>query len=64
MQAENWKKIKQVLNDALELETSERKIYLNKFDDEIRAEVESLLAFEEESEDAMRLTAVECVLSA
>lgn len=59
MQAENWKKIKQVLNDALELETSERKIYLNKFDDEIRAEVESLLAFEEESEDAMRLTAVE-----
>ncbi|HMS40968.1 MAG TPA: serine/threonine-protein kinase, partial [Pyrinomonadaceae bacterium] len=42
-----------------ELETSERKIYLNKFDDEIRTEVESLLAFENETEDVMRLTAVE-----
>ncbi len=59
MQAENWKIIKQVLNDALELETSERKNFLNKFDDEIRSEVESLLAFEEESEDSMRLAAVE-----
>ncbi len=59
MQAENWKKVKQVLNDVLELETSARKTYLSKFDGEIVSEVESLLAFETESEDALHLSAVE-----
>lgn len=59
MQAEDWKKVKNVLNEALELEISERRDFLNKFDAEIRAEVESLLAFEEESESVMRLSAVE-----
>lgn len=59
MQAAKWKKVKDVLNDVLELEVSERNRFLSNFDDEIRVEVESLLVFETESEDVMRLSAVE-----
>jgi serine/threonine protein kinase/tetratricopeptide (TPR) repeat protein len=61
MQPENWKKVKAVLDEALTLDASERRIFLNKpeIGDEIRAEVESLLAFETESEDLMHLSAVE-----
>ena len=61
MQAENWKKVKQLLDEVLSLETSERQRALqnSEISPEIRAEVESLLAFENESEDLMRLSAVE-----
>lgn len=61
MRPEDWKKVKEVLSDALELSEAERRPYLDKLglSPEIRAEVESLLAFETESEDVMRLSAVE-----
>ncbi len=61
MQAENWKKIKHLLDEVLQIETSERQNYLENADvsGEVRAEVESLLAFEGESEDLMHLSAVE-----
>ena len=61
MRPEDWKKVKEVLSDALELSEAERQPYLDKLglSPEIRAEVESLLAFETESEDVMRLSAVE-----
>ncbi|HEX9960143.1 MAG TPA: serine/threonine-protein kinase, partial [Pyrinomonadaceae bacterium] len=61
MQAENWKKVKAVLDEALTLDAAARRVFLNELEigDEIRAEVESLLAFETESEDLMHLSAVE-----
>jgi eukaryotic-like serine/threonine-protein kinase len=61
MQAENWKKVKELLDEVLQIETSERRNYLKNsgVKAEIRAEVESLLAFESESEDLMRFSAVE-----
>ncbi len=61
MKAENWKKVKEVLEDALALEFSARETFLKNADlsPEIRAEVESLLAFETEAEDLMHLSAVE-----
>ncbi|HXG86669.1 MAG TPA: hypothetical protein VNI84_21805 [Pyrinomonadaceae bacterium] len=61
MKAENWKNIKDVLLEALYLDSSERPGFLEKADisSEVRGEVESLLAFEEDSEDLMRLSAVE-----
>ena len=61
METENWKNIKDVLLDALNLRDFERREFLDKADitPEVRAEVESLLAFEEESEDLMHLSAVE-----
>ncbi|HQU83675.1 MAG TPA: protein kinase [Pyrinomonadaceae bacterium] len=61
MQAENWKKVKKLLDEALQIEASRRQFFLKtaKVSDEIRAEVESLLAFEEEAEAAMNLSAVE-----
>jgi len=61
MQPENWGKVKALLDEVLELAPSERQSFLDKFElnTEIRAEVESLLAFENESEDLMRLSAVE-----
>ncbi len=61
MQAENWKNIKAVLTEALNLDASERREFLENADisAEVRSEVESLLTFEEESEDLMHLSAVE-----
>ena len=61
MQPENWKKVKEILDEVLELETSKRQDFLNKsnIDSEIRAEIESLLGFEEQSENLMNLSAVE-----
>ena len=61
MQPENWQKVKEILDEVLELETSERPDFLDKsdIDSEIRAEVESLLAVENESENLMNLSAVE-----
>ncbi|MBK7707376.1 MAG: serine/threonine protein kinase [Acidobacteria bacterium] len=59
MDPEKWNKIKQVVNDALELEPSERLEFLERFDAEIRAEVESLLAFEDSSRDEFGISAVD-----
>ena len=61
MKAENWKNIKDVLLEVLSLDSSERRVFLDKanISSDIRQEVESLLAFEEESEDLMHLSAVE-----
>lgn len=61
MQTENWKNIKAVLMEALNLDASERHGFLEKADisSEVRQEVESLLTYEEESEDLMNLSAVE-----
>ncbi len=61
MRTENWKTIKKLLNEVLPLDRAERGKFFEKFkvNGEIRREVESLLAFEEESEDLMRLSAVE-----
>jgi len=61
MQSENWKKVKALLDEVLPLGSTERQNFLDKsgVSAEVRAEVESLLAFEEESEDLMRFSAVE-----
>ena len=61
MQAENWKKVKEILAEVLALEFSRRQNYLEKAEiaSEIRQEVESLLAVEEESASLMNLSAVE-----
>ena len=61
MRPEDWKKVKDILSDVLEVSEEERRPYLEGLglSPEIRAEVESLLAFETESEDIMRLSAVE-----
>ncbi|MCY7346053.1 MAG: protein kinase [Pyrinomonadaceae bacterium] len=61
MKAENWKNIKDVLMEALNLDVSERRGFLEKADitPDVRAEVESLLAFETAAEDLMHLSAVE-----
>ena len=61
MQKENWHQVKQILDEVLSLETSERQNFLNfaKLQPDILSEVNSLLAFETEAEDLMRLSAVE-----
>jgi len=61
MEPENWAKVKAILSDVLALETSERKVYLEKLGltPEVREEVESLLSFENEAEDVMKFSAVE-----
>jgi len=59
MQSKDWKQLKEILNDVLELEQNEREVYLSRLEAKTRDEIESLLAFENESEDAMKLTAVE-----
>jgi eukaryotic-like serine/threonine-protein kinase len=61
MQPENWKNIKVVLLEALNLESSRRWSYLEEADisSEVREEIKSLLAIEEESENLMRLSAIE-----
>ena len=59
MQAENWGRIKELLQKVLQLEPSKRRKFLDEpgISLEIREEVESLLAFEEETEDFMSLSA-------
>ncbi len=61
MQKENWQQVKQILDEVLSLETSQRQKFLNssKLQPDILSEVNSLLAFETEAEDLMRLSAVE-----
>ena len=57
MRTNNWKEVSKVLADCLEIETSQRLKFLENIDPEIRAEVESFLAFEEEAENFMSLPA-------
>ena len=61
MQNQNWEQVKELLQQVLTLEAAERYAFLNDsaVAPEVRAEVESLLAFEDEAEDLMRLSAVE-----
>jgi serine/threonine protein kinase len=58
MQAENWKKVKEILREAMQIEPSERRAFLDVAapGGEVRAEVDSLLAFEAETEDFMSLS--------
>lgn len=61
MNPENWKLIKHLLNEVLLVAPSERSVFLKNSgaSTEICAEVESLLAFDEESESLMQLPAVD-----
>jgi non-specific serine/threonine protein kinase/serine/threonine-protein kinase len=60
MRSDEWPRIKAILNDVLALDVSERVRFLDsqQLDNATRAELESLLAFETEAEDAMKLSAV------
>lgn len=57
----DWKKISVILSDCLEIKHSERQKYLDelKISSELRAEVETYLAFEENVEGLMDVSAVE-----
>ncbi len=61
MQTDNWEKVKNLLDEVLQVKASERQIFLNKsgINGEIRAEVESLIAFEAKAENLMNLSAIE-----
>lgn len=61
MQNENWEKVKELLEDVLELDISKRRDFLDNsgINKEIRAEIESLIAFETEAENLMNLSAIE-----
>ena len=61
MHSENWQKVKEILDKVLSLEAAERQQFLNSqnLTPEILTEVNSLLAFETESENLMKLSAVE-----
>jgi serine/threonine protein kinase len=58
MQAEDWKKVKEILHEAMQIEPPARRAFLDAAAPraEIRVEVESLLAFETETEDFMSLS--------
>jgi serine/threonine protein kinase len=60
MTEEKWKNLKEIVSETLNLPPFERKIFLDKanLSPEIRAEVESLIAFDEVSEDFMKFSAV------
>jgi serine/threonine protein kinase len=61
MKMENWSIVSEILADCLEIETSKRQKYLNSLsiDPEMRAEVETYLAFEEDAGNLMDISAVE-----
>jgi serine/threonine protein kinase/tetratricopeptide (TPR) repeat protein len=59
MDAEKWKKAKSVLGEVLELDPIRRDEFLRALEDDIREEVESLLAFEQESESSLLLSAAD-----
>lgn len=61
METNNWKQVSEILVDCLEIETSERRKFLDQANvsPEIRREVESLLAFEDEAGDLMNISAGE-----
>ncbi|HEX8734696.1 MAG TPA: protein kinase [Pyrinomonadaceae bacterium] len=59
MKPENWRKVENLLNAALEIEPSQRRRFLDEIDgDDVRREVESLLAGDEESEKFLASPAV------
>lgn len=61
MQIESWEQVKELLDEILEIEPFERRNFLNNADisEEVRAEVESLLGFEEQANDLMKMPAIE-----
>jgi serine/threonine protein kinase len=61
MKTGDWKKVSKVLSDCLEIEFSERQKYLDELNlgSELRADVETYLAFEENVEGLMDVSAVE-----
>lgn len=61
MQNDNWPKIKELLNDALELSPNERGAFLDSKDlsDDLRNEIESLLSFEDQANEMMGMSAIE-----
>ncbi|MGI8669137.1 MAG: serine/threonine protein kinase, partial [Aridibacter sp.] len=61
MKTGDWKKVSKVLSDCLEINISERQRYLDglNISSKIRAEVETYLAFEEDVEGLMDISAVE-----
>ncbi len=61
MQNTNWEQVKELLDEVLGLEPSKRQTFIKKaaVSDEIRAEVEDLISFENEAEDLMKLSAIE-----
>jgi serine/threonine protein kinase len=61
MQTKHWNRVKELLDQVLDLEISERQAFLDECDadEEIRAEIESLISFESEAENLMNLSAIE-----
>lgn len=61
MRNENWSKVKELLNEVLELLPDERSAFLDSknIDADLRKEVESLISFETEADRMMGLSAVE-----
>lgn len=61
MQSENWNKIKDILDEVLQIDRPERARWLDSagLASDVRAEVDSLMRFDEESADMMQLSAVE-----
>jgi hypothetical protein len=44
MSVQDWKKVKKILGEVLELQAAERQKFLNRIEAPLRAEIESLLA--------------------
>lgn len=61
MQSEDWKKVKELLNEVLQIQPPERQFFLSKsgFNQTIINEVKSMLAVEAEAEKLMNLSAIE-----
>lgn len=61
MHTDQWKQIKDILAAVLEMDAAERRPFLDrsKVDPAMRAEIESLMHFEDESANLMQLSAVE-----
>jgi serine/threonine protein kinase len=61
MKAEDWSKIKDILERVLEMEPEQRAVFLrsSEITAEQRAEVEQLMSFETEAAEMMKLSAVE-----
>ncbi len=59
MQSKDWKKVKNILQDVLELPVAERSDFLKNLDltEDIKQEVSALLSIENEAEDMMNVSA-------
>lgn len=57
----NWEKVKELLDEVLQIEPAKRLTYLRKAEisKEVRAEIESLISFENDAENLMNLSAIE-----